>query len=934
MNKKLDKPSFLDATRGFLYNGIDTLSKKLISKSYLFLSFLVPAVIVSIVFIFLGIYPYGNNSILTLDMNGQYVYFFEQFRDILTGQASFFYTFERSLGGEFLGNYTYYLASPLSIIVAFFPANMITEAIAIMMIIKAGLAGFTFSIYLDRTRKKNIPAFVMFSTMYALCSYATIFQSNTMWMDALIWLPLITLGIESVIKENKFKLYIISLFMAIWSNYYIGYMICIFVVLYFFFYLFAHKSTEINFLNEKNHGLKSFGRIALYSIIAVLMAGAIIVSAYYSLQFGKSDLQQNSFAPDLRFNLLDLISKSFIGSFDTIRGEGTPNIYAGTLALILVPVFFATKKATLREKIAYGVLCAIFVLSFSINTLDLIWHGFQMPIWLNYRYSFIFSFILLCMAYRGYEAIGECSGKLIGGIGATILFALLIVCQEVTLVKYTGGDKQDAGPSIEMIVGTIIAVVLLTTFIILFIKLKAKQTFTLLIALTVCIEAYASTMINWTYEVQDAGWASRYSYRYFIDESSTVSNAIQIFDPTFYRIEKGFQRKPNDNLALDIKGITEFTSTFNKGARDFLQNLGFQADAQTTTYLTGNELSESLLGVKYIMQNTKVEEDGSSTNTVSKLYIPVELSKTFSVHYNPYALPIAYSVDEAIKKVAIQRTTNTHLEYAENILSAMLGADGDVHDSCNYTVTLDGCYKTKDEEVDPNNAEIEKSGVSYRKLSDRQSASFTFNITAQRDGEIYMFLPTLYNTPATCHVNGELLCTLFQSDTYKVHNIGEYKEGDEIKVKLTFEAKRIFLLDSEDYFIQYSPDKLKSKTDELKAGGLDVKNYSDTLIEGTIKNTDKNTVFTTIPYDACWQVYVDGQRVDTFKCIESMIAFDLPENENADHTYSITMKYVPLQWIIGSVISLIGIGGFVVLCVLERKRKKKVVLEITDGESK
>ncbi len=900
----------IDKLRTKSYSVIDSLWSKLLKKSYLLLSFLVPVVIISVVFIVLGVFPYGNNSILTLDMNGQYVYFFEQFRDIITGKASFYYTFERSLGGEFLGYYTYYLASPLSLIVGLFPNDMVTEAIAFMMIIKTGLCGLTFSVYLDKTKKRNIPAFIMFSTMYALCSYATIFQSNTMWMDALIYLPLIALGIEAIIKEGKFKLFTISLALAIWSNYYIGYMICIFVVLYFFFFILSNKDRDVNLLNERKHFLKSLGRITLFSLIAVMLAGAVIVSAYYSLQFGKMDLQNNSFNPDLRFDIFNLVAKLFINSFDTIRGEGTPNIYAGTLMLLMVPVYFLSKKISTREKIGYIVLCAIFVASFTINTLDLVWHGFQMPIWLNYRYSFMFSFILLIMAYKGFEHLPEVSGKSVGVISVFLVLVLAIIQKTVKLTRYIGGNQEQVTPSYETIWASILLIAIYLIVILVVKKVKAKQIVTLVLTLVVCVEAYASTLYNWTAEIQDAGWASRNVYRSFVNETEIVATTLKLADPTFHRVEKGFSRKPNDNLAIDIKGISEFTSTFNMGARDFLQKLGYHANSQTTTYLTGNELSESILGIKYVIQNNKKDENGALTNKVSNLYNFVEISDDIVIYQNPYALPIAYSVDNMIKQLTLKEENLTALEYGETMLDYMLGGDSEgVHEKCDYTISFENCGKVVDEDG---------KGTSYSRYSSSKDASFTFKVVAEIDGEIQMFLPTLYNTEATCHVNGELLCTLFQPDTYKVLSLGQYKKGETVNVKLTFNANRIYLLNQGDYFIQLSEDKFESMSTTLKEGGLNVTSYSDTKIVGTIKDTSRDVVFTTIPYDSCWRVLVDGKRVDTYKCVESMLAFDLPTE--TDGVYDVVMEYEPMQWYIGMTITLLGMGGFIVLAILEKKR--------------
>ena len=114
----------LSSISSFFKKCFSSFSRSLGEKGYYYLSFAVPIVVLYLVFICLGMFPFGSRSILTLDMDGQYVYFFEQIRDVYTGDASIFYTFERALGGEFLGYFTYYLASPLSLLVVIFPKTM------------------------------------------------------------------------------------------------------------------------------------------------------------------------------------------------------------------------------------------------------------------------------------------------------------------------------------------------------------------------------------------------------------------------------------------------------------------------------------------------------------------------------------------------------------------------------------------------------------------------------------------------------------------------------------------------------------------------------------------------------------------------------------------------------------------------------------------
>jgi uncharacterized membrane protein YfhO len=281
-----------------------------------------------------GHHPFGDGSVLTLDLNGQYVWFFEALRNFVRGDADLLYSFARQLGGEFMGIYAYYLASPLSFLVALFPKDRMLEALTALFMLKGALCGLTFGIYMHKTSKKpNKLAIVIFSASYALCSYAIIQQHNTMWIDAVMWLPLITLGIENLIKYGKFKLYVISLAIAVFSNYYIGYMICIYCAIYFCVYYFANaEKFRNNPMQERVHFLRSLGRMAGYSLLAIGIAAVIILGAYYSLNFGKTTFS-DPFASSswesfgLKFDLIDFLYKLLPGSYDTVRPEGLPFVY-------------------------------------------------------------------------------------------------------------------------------------------------------------------------------------------------------------------------------------------------------------------------------------------------------------------------------------------------------------------------------------------------------------------------------------------------------------------------------------------------------------------------------------------------------------------------------------------------------------------------------
>ena len=904
----------------------DKFNYSLRYKGHYYLAFALPILILYVTFACMGMFPFGNKTILTLDMDGQYVYFFEQLRDVYTGEASIFYTFERCLGGEFLGYFTYYLASPISLLVVLYPKSMMTEAIMTMLILKSGLSGLTFSIFLDKTRRTNGVGFTIFSVMYALCSYGTLYQFNTMWMDAMIWLPLIALGIEGMVTEGKFKLFVISLALAICSNYYIGYMLCIFVFFYFLFALFSRPNCEINLLNESKHTLKSFIRVAAYSCLALMLSAAIILSAYYSLKFGKTDYQDSPLDPTLRFDVLELLSKLFLGSFDTVRPQGTPEIYSGTFTLLMLPVFYMSKKVKPREKVFFTIFCLIFIASFSINTIDLIWHGFQSPNWLNYRYSFMFSFILLLMAYRGYEEYEEVSPGFMGKTVAFLMVILAIIQRTIILVRYEWIDGKrvevETVPGYGMVWLSFLFLLLYLLVCVIRKRSKFLKTSTVLLTVFICLEAFANSTINWVGEINDGGWASRGNYRQFADKIEPLTDEIYLKDPGFYRMEHTVYRKSNDNFLANINGISEFSSTFNDSSVTFLKRLGFFTNKPTIKYFSGNAVTESLLGIKYVIGSNTDDTNGDlpELNSVSSLYSYYTTESGYIVYENPYALPIAYAVNTAIKDFKFNEDEKSAFTSINSLVAAMLGKEScDIMETCHYTIERGGLTS-----IIPD----DEGGISFKKSQSDESSYFYFRVTTSRDGNVYMYLPSPYTTKASVSVNGKtVINNLYGDENNRIIDLGYYEAGTYLRVELQFSHYRLYLWDTQNYFVQVNTEALEEMSSSLKASGLQIESYSDTKITGTLSTNEANTVYTTIPYDENWNVYVDGERVDILKLGDATFGFDVSAGE-----HRIEMKYVHKQFWTGAAISIVGIAIFVLLCIFEKKRKALANLNISDAD--
>lgn len=709
------------------------------THGYLYFSFLVPALLFFFVFILQGTYPFGNGSVLVLDLNGQYVYFFEALRKAIYGDASLLYSWFGTLGSEFVGSYAYYLASPLSYLVALFPATAMTEFLLVLELIKCGLCGLTMAYYLRKTRPlANEMITISIAVMYALSSFAIVMAHNTMWLDALILLPLITYGIERLINYGHFKLFIISFALALLANFYIGYMLCYYVLLYFFYYYFFGSNRQSNdyvsvedgnnnFIGEKNHFVKSLFRIGVSSLIAIFIACVIILPTAYSLSLGKTEFSETDWSFAFKFNPLDFISKLFIGSYDTVRREGLPFIYCGMFALILVPVYFISKRVSKRQKVGAGLILGAFFLIMCISPLDLVMHGFQEPNWLNYRYSFVFSFLLLVFAHRGLELLHTIRFKKTVII-ASVWAALVLIASFFTRDGLFATSDDSAEFWRRQLLFILIPIVALVVYevghyLLLNDRFKKVSRASMLstLAVVICVEMFVGTLLNTTALNDDVIFSPKYTkadgsglegYDNYLDKYRVMVDAVQKTDDSFYRMEKNDLRKYDDNFAFAMRGTTGSTSTLNAKTIKFLNRLGYISQSNISSNKGATSVANTLLGIKYYITTTNQDTSGENSyyltaypvdmegvDGITNMYLYADGLAIYS-YLNEYALSLAYASSGNLKNFNITES-NSPFTTMNKLITAILGEKEtvEVFKEIPYDFSYDGNttqYKFKD----------------------------------------------------------------------------------------------------------------------------------------------------------------------------------------------------------------------------------------------
>lgn len=869
-------------------NGLRRLAT--MDSIYLVFAFIIPVVIMYIIYIAMEIHPFGDGSVLVLDLNGQYVYFYEALRRFVYGDASLLYSFSRALGGEFMGIYAYYVASPFSYIVCLFPQTRILEALLFIFLLKTGLSGFTFGFYIHKTGKSRSKiATVIFSCMYALSAYAVVQQHNSMWIDALIWLPIISYAIEQLVKYGKFRMYVFFLALTLASNFYIGYMMCFWCLAYFFFYYISENvANKNNPLYEKHHFIKSFGRFAGYSLLSVGIATVILLTAYYSLKFGKTTFTDPSWSFSFKFDIIGLLTKFLPGSYDTVRPEGLPFVYCGTLALILVPVFFLSSKFSAREKIMSGCMIMFFVLSFSISVVDLVWHGFQKPNWLNYRYSFMLCFFLLVLACRAFSEIQSVSSKAILAISAGI--AGLIVFVQTLDYEYVD--------DLQTIWLSLLCVAVYLILLCLFKSSRFKENMLLIMAFAVSFELFANGLSNVVGLDKDVLYSSYSGYNNFMAALRPIVNTTMKNDPSFYRMEKTIQRKVNDNMTLGIRGLSNSTSTLNASTIDFLHDIGYASTSHWSSYNgTGTPVNNALLGLKYIISSDNLSEDYERAYTVGD----------YSAWLNPYALSLAYGVASDLTQLSAD-DYDTPMDYINAMITAMLGEEETVEVFVPVTTSsaTTNSYCT---------SSFIAGHYKYAKQSEDAAAMVYYTVDAPVDGKLYLYIPSDYQRQVKIKVNGSDVGTFDGFGDSKIITLGSFEQDDSFNITLTLQHNDLYIKKGCSMVYYIDEAVFADAMTRLAQCQYDITDFDDSHFKGTITTTNESqTILTTIPYDAGWQIYVDGEKVETFETLDALIAFNI----TSSGTHEVRMKYMPREFVLGLTVTLISIGLFVVLIVFRK----------------
>ncbi|WP_124057680.1 YfhO family protein [Vaginisenegalia massiliensis] len=849
-------------------------------------------------------YPFGLKSLLTIDFNQQFIDMYLYFRKtVFTADfASLFYSFSKSLGGNMTGTWAYYMLSPFNLFYLVFPVKYASMAIFLSLLTRYGAIGLSFAYYLIKRRDgMNNPLLVIIlSTVFALNGFSVSYQMVPIFYDALWLLPLVLVALEEVIDGRRPYRYIFILSLTLFIQFYMGYMICLFIVIYSCFYL-ACKQGEEEW--EFYDIFSQLVRIGLYSILAVGLISFLFLPNVMNLLDSKgADGAKMVFDWKLQIQPLDILAKLMLGAFDNTSwpaGPNLPNIYVGTIGLLGLLSYFLTKEISRQRKWAALGVFVVFFFSICHEFTSKIWHMGQNPAGFFYRFSWIMVCFMLLLAFDGLKNWEKKSTSLAFVLCFAALWYIIVSMKTFSFLSSW---------QIWVSVGLLVA------FACLIYQFNQKVwTWLLILAITfgeLGTNAYLSQnriVHNNAYRFQNA--------------LNVIDEAIAPIRPQqkeFYRISKTFYRSKNDPLMFRYPGLTNFSSSLEVSTRELFENLG-NSGIDAAIYYYGTPLTDALFAVKYFVDNDPYTP--KDTEESDKTYIfPSDVNRSevindnhfvsstdrFSTYKVGQTLPIAFGINDLTAKLELKK--NEPVENQNKIAQAMISnKEAFFTPVPNVTLQLDNLTKREDT----------ARQVFYKRQDASRPGKIIFNFKVNNPQPIYLAVPkdlSTINNDTRLILNQQELKYRKKFGSTQLFNVCANQAGQNLSLEIEINRDTELNLTGLQ-LTSLNLDHVNALIQAKQKQGLQLEKWTNNSLKGQIKiSDDSKWLYTSIPYDKGWQVKVDGKTVKTQEIWSSLLAFPISAGQ-----HEIKMTFVPRGFYLGLVVSLVALALLFLLRYLEKE---------------
>lgn len=859
---------------------------------------------VLICFAALRVYPFGNYSVLTNDAYIQYADYFRYLKEVMNGNASIAYSFSKSLGGSLIALFGYYLSSPFNLLLYFFKIDQIESFVLVITILKVGLCGFTFCLFI-RSRLKDIrPVFAVAASLaYAFTQYNVGQLSNISWLDGVYILPVILWAIWRYVSENKKGMLYASIALSIIFNWYTGYMNCLFAVIYFLYEQIMWNYAHENLTLKKT--FFQFVRFCFVELLGVMLSCAFFIPVVLGQSGGRSILDEGIFDFGTNGSFINIFRGFMIGTpnMGLTVSDPTITLFCGVFVLICCIYFFCHKDIKPYQKIGGGALIGVMVLSQFIQPLEHIWCGFKFANAFQFRFAYITIFTIIFVAAQAMEKFFEFDVRKFAKIcflciGVFLIFDAIKPYGSITLWIQTG---------------LLVFYALAVWFV--FRYSKCRRVGLALLGMVFYFEILA----NGYWVASDVYRKPAGEYAAYSEAQARLVEKIKSYDNApFYRIEQNENRDKkrsdssffaNESLAYGYSGIQQYSSSYDKNTADFIAALGYCKGYFPTFYNQPILSSDSLLGIKYLMST----EEYYGMEKVRK--IGEENGK--SVYVNPYALSLGFGVDAGVlDQIGLGSqfdistiTTDNPFEFQNKVYSAILGKAVEIYEPVKAVYHYD---------VDSENAVYELEGVRADDIVYGYTRSVLDAVPMYINNKFVCYYRNAWGNmgvyPISVSQEDREVC--FKTKGYDADQKTEWlRKMREAEAGYSEDAPDALWIESVYY--KFNPDVFKEAIAAIQSDSIEVETIRDGYVRGTYTSDKDGWLMFTIAADDGWKASVNGETVQIEEGVNTFVTIPVKAGSNSIEL-SYTLKGEKAGWII----SILSVLIFVIWLSVEKHRKK------------
>ena len=795
----------------------------------------------------------------------------DYFRQQFYATGKLFPEFAANLGGgQNIYHFAYYgLYSPLIL-----PSYLLPFVKMSDYIMAVSITGLTASVllfyYWLKSRKTDAGTAFILSLMFLLAGpMIGQYSGQIMFVDYMPFLCLALIGVDRYFEQEKSGLFTVSVFLMIMTSFYFSIGGMLSLVLYGLHRYFEQRE-------ENRVTVRSFLRDGLCfvrsMILAVLMSGFFLVPTALALTGGRSKEQNTSFAS---FFIPQITVERFAYS---IYGIGLTTL---VITVLLTGLLY---RKVYEKVLTYGcvIVLVIPVFAYLLNG------------GLYIRDKVFIPFLpLLCYLISIY--LEKCRKRELSFIAGMIPYIITTIFVYMARNQFV---SKGIGESIWKVLLAESILFLICYVLYCALKRYHKETKEILMLALPSVICLAVTM-NTFYQMKPDRYVSRKLYRDVVEEQNrqAVKEALKD-DDGYYRTE---QMGSDDENAADLNRIWDvdqnitsiYSSAYNPDYQTFRQKtFGLEEPFRNGMMqsVSKNPVFQRMMGVRYIVSDSDVPG-----------YTLVKKCGTTGIYQNKDAAPVMYATDrvmteEEYKKLTFPYNQTAFLEYA------VVGE---------HTESSDQNIMTACEPVSLKMANNRTTGGAEQKTmqqeGQKQILFLRFRVdNAHPNKDVAVWINGIRNKlSAKDHVY------------YNENKIFTYavplKDGED-NISVTFGKGKYRLRHVQAYL-----GSLPERSELLYQSEIQVdkKQTEDNVIQGTIRVKKDGWFITSIPYDKHFKIYIDGKETEIQKVNTAFLGCKI---ESGNHELKII--YHAPGTTTGKILSLIGIAGFLLVLVREKRKQK------------